>query len=289
MKSVTAVVTTYHREPYIVQQALSSIAEQTYPIKQIILIDDNEDGNELSSKIREVCAQYRNPVYIKQNGNQGACTARNLGICHAEGEFVAFLDDDDQWMPEKIEKQIKVFEENDSSVGLVFCSGIVLDEKTGIQSDYYNCGLKKDITFADMIVRDYVGSTSNPLIRKTCFDVVGGFWTDQPARQDYEMWLRISTKFRLLGIDEKLFIYSIHSGDQITKDDKKSYIGFKNIYRRYKKGYVSNPRARIDMLNVIIRGRDRITPEILMFWLERQCVQVMYGLPRDVEDKRWQV
>ena len=285
MKYVTAIVTTYHREPNIIEGALHSILKQTYPVQEILLIDDNEDDSQLSARVQEMCSRYRSVRYIKQDGNQGACAARNLGISQANGEFIGFLDDDDRWLPEKIEKQVKAFEENDDTLGLVFCSGIVVNEQTGEQSAYYNHGLKKDVSFEDLIVRDYVGSTSNPLIRKRCFDEVGGFWTEQPARQDYEMWLRISTKFRLLGLEGQYFIYTLHPGEQITKDDRKSYIGFRNIYKRHKNGYVKNPRARIDMLNVIIRCRDRITPEILLFWLEREWVQIRYGLRRDTDEQ----
>ena len=73
MKYVTAIVTTYHREPNIIEGALQSILKQTYPVQEILLIDDNEDDSQLSARVQEMCSRYRSVRYIKQDGNQGAC------------------------------------------------------------------------------------------------------------------------------------------------------------------------------------------------------------------------
>lgn len=274
MISVTAIITTYGRKSTTVSRAINSILNQSYPVQEILVIDDNKEDSSLCDDIKNVCSKYQNVKYIKQNGNQGACAARNLGLKNAKGDFIGFLDDDDQWMPEKIEKQVEEFKRNDDSLGLVFCSGIQTDEETGKTTDYYNVSMKKDISFEDELGCDFIGSTSNPLIRKTCFDAVGGFWTNQPARQDYEMWLRIAKQFRIKGIEGKYFIYSIHEGDQITKDKNKSYCGFRNIYLRYKQDYLKYPGARLNILNWIIWNRPGINKEVLGFWLERALVKI---------------
>ncbi len=283
MSSVTAVITTYGREAGIVKRAMDSVFAQSYPVRELLVVDDNKDGSEFSEGIKSLCDSYPNAAYIKQDGNRGSCAARNLGIQHACGEFIAFLDDDDQWLPDKIEKQMQAFE-NDKSLGLVFCSGIVVDEINGTESDYYNLHMKKDISFEDELGCDYVGSTSNPLIKKKCFDVVGGFWEGQPARQDYEMWLRISKQFKIHGIEGKHFIYNQHGGVQITKDKRKSYAGFRNIYLRYREDYKKYPRARVNILNWILWNREGISLEVLRFCLERQWVQIRHRIPRTESD-----
>ena len=179
METVSGIITTYRREAAIVEHAISSMLMQTYPLLEIIVVDDNVNENRLCSEIRDMCGKYQNVIYIKQDGNKGACSARNLGIEHARGEYLAFLDDDDRWLPEKIEKQIRAFQQADGSVGLVYCRGILLDENTNVESDYYtNSHFLKNARFEDMLEFDHVGSTSNPLIRKRCFEAVGGFWEE---------------------------------------------------------------------------------------------------------------
>lgn len=278
---ITGIITTYSREIELVERAIKSMLQQSYPVDEIIVVDDNETGNPLSLDVKKMCAKYPKVKYIKQNGNQGACAARNLGIANASGEYIGFLDDDDYWMPEKIEKQMNQFLNADSHVGLVYCSGIVKNEETGEEEDYYNIASPCNVTFENQLHEDYIGSTSNPLIKKECFDKVGGFWEILPARQDYEMWIRIAKEFMILGVHDKLFVHTIHGGEQITKNVRKSYTGYKNIYIRYKNDIKQHPKDRIHFLNWIIRNRSGITIEVLMYGLERQWLQIRYKLPRE--------
>ena len=256
-ETVTGIITTFRREAAVVEHAISSMLAQTYPLLEIIVVDDNVNESRLCSQIQDMCGKYRNVIYIKQDGNKGACAARNLGIEHARGEYLAFLDDDDRWLPEKIEKQRQAFRQADDSVGLVYCCGTLLDENTTVESDYYtNSHFLKNARFEDMLEFDHVGSTSNPLIRKCCFEAVGGFWVEQPARQDYEMWLRISKQFGMIGVSEKLFVHVIHSGEQISKNKARAQKGYINIYKRYKEAYRKNPSAMYYILNCITGTRD---------------------------------
>lgn len=256
-ETVSGIITTFQREASVVENAICSMLVQTYPLLEIIVVDDNENESRFCSKIRDMCGKYRNVIYIKQDGNKGACAARNLGIEYAHGEYLAFLDDDDRWFPEKIEKQIQTFRQSDDSVGLVYCCGILLDNNTSTESDYYTNSLfMKNVRFEDMLECDHVGSTSNPLIRKCCFEAVGGFWVEQPARQDYEMWLRISRQFGIVGVSEKLFVHVIHSGEQISKNKTRAQSGYINIYKRYKEAYRKNPSAMYYILNCITGTRD---------------------------------
>ena len=280
IKRISAIITTYQRNEKTVERALNSVLEQSYPITEVLMVDDNPNDSPLCRKIQDLCSQHQNVVYVKQAGNRGACAARNLGIKKSTGEFIGFLDDDDIWLPDKIQLQIQAFENNDS-LGMVFCSGFQIDEMTGEKSDYYNCQSSRTVSFEKLLGFDLVGTTSNPLIRRECFDRVGGFWEEQPARQDYEMWLRIAKEYQIIGIEGRHFVYTLHTGDQITKDLQKSYTGFRNIYFRHKEDYRKYPRARINILNCIIRNRTKINAEVLLLGIERQWLQLRYKLPRN--------
>lgn len=256
--TVTGIVTTYKREAHFVERAVRSMINQTYPLFEIIVIDDNVDDSEYSAQILQMLSSLESDVmYIKQDGNKGACAARNLGILNAKGHFIGFLDDDDVWLPQKIERQIRCFMSNNESVGLVYCTGINRYEDTGREEPYYNFeGFRETVTHEDLLYRDYVASTSQPLIRKEVFYNVGMFWEEQPARQDYEMWLRISQKYDIKGIKESLFIHTIHGNEQISRSPVNKRRGLVNIYKRYKKEYDRHPLARKTLARKIILFRE---------------------------------
>lgn len=256
---VSGVITTYKRNADVVEKAIGSMLAQTYPLKEIIVVDDNFDDSEFCKPIKDMCAKYDIVRYVKQDGNKGACAARNLGIKNSTGEYIGFLDDDDEWLPEKTEKLLKVFaDRGDEKLGMTYCGGIRLVAETGETKDYYNTDvIEEDVTFDKMLLCDRVGSTSIPLIKKEVFDNVGGFWEEQPARQDYEMWLRISTKYGISGIKDKLFVHTLHQGEQISKSSKRSYAGFNNIYRRYKKYYKKNIEAELSVIHNILANSDK--------------------------------
>ena len=251
---VSAIITTYNRDSKTVEEAILSVENQTYQNIEIIVIDDNPINSDNSSNLLVMCSKHSNVKYIKQNGNKGACAARNLGIVNSRGAFVGCLDDDDRWEPKKIEMQLECF--SCPEIGLVYCCGLQKDALSGDTIPYYNkTSFKESITHDDLLEHDYIGSTSNPLVRRECFDSVGLFWEKQPARQDYEMWLRISTKYKVVGINEPLFIKIMHSGEQISRNKKKAHDGFKNIYLRYKKEYKKNLRAKLKLQKLIYKNR----------------------------------
>ena len=262
---VSAIITTYKRDPYTVESAIQSVEKQTYDNIEIIVIDDNYNYSDYSLQIKQMCSTHIGVRYIKQNGNKGACSARNLGIMNAKGDFIGCLDDDDLWLPDKISKQICMF--TDNTVGIVFCNGIKRILETKVDK-IYNPSLvdsESIITFDDMLHVDRIGSTSHPLIRRSCFEDVGLFWEEQPARQDYEMWLRITQKYKAVGISDKLFIHTVHAGEQISKDKRKAYIGFRNVYKRYHDSFRKDPSAESFILKHLLLNRPGINIEVLYY------------------------
>ena len=276
-KKVSGIITTYHREPSIVEKAINSMIKQTYPMYEIIVVDDNEDYSLFSVGIKKLCKEL-NVIYIKQNGNQGACCARNLGISNCDGDFIGFLDDDDEWLPNKIEKQLEIFE-TDDAIGLVFCQGVIKHIETGQIEDYYNtANFISKVTFNDLLCGDRIGSTSQSLIRKECFCKVGGFWEKQPARQDYEMWIRISQHFLVYGTPDKLFVHNMHDGEQISKNTKKSYWGYKNIYEMYKKYYKRNSIAKYHIITFLYVTRFNFSLFNVLVFLKKHWLELLIWL-----------
>jgi len=219
---VSAIISTYKRPPEIVRRAAMSVLNQTYTDMELIIVDDSPSSYELRSDIKIMADSLGEKVrYIQHEINQGACAARNTGLKNSKGEFVAFLDDDDEWLPEKIEKQLQLMNQNDD-VALVYCGRytyvVSKDETIEQKLKYY-----KGKVFDKLILNNFIGSTSFPLIRKSVLEELGGFDVKMKAAQDIELWLRIAKKYDVDYVSDPLVRYYVHEGEQITKNHKNKY------------------------------------------------------------------
>jgi glycosyltransferase involved in cell wall biosynthesis len=188
MLSSSVVITTCERKE-AVARAILSVARQTLPPKEIIVVDD--------------CSSYDVEQFVASldTGNvpvstrtlprrSGAPVARNLGATVATGEVLMFLDDDDQWAPGKIERQMAVFEAH-AEVAWVYTGMAAVDrisEKTISLSRHHESGW----VWPNILFRNFVGPTSAVAIRRHTFEQVGGFDPEFPALQDYDLWVRLA-------------------------------------------------------------------------------------------------
>jgi glycosyltransferase involved in cell wall biosynthesis len=189
----------------------------------------------LRQHIIPLTKQY-NITYIANIQNVGAQVSRNKGILAGKGDYVAFLDDDDVWYREKLAKQMELF--NNPNVGMVYCKGweVTKSVKNETRSPYNmsDCFLDS-VSFIDLSYGDYIGTTSQVVIKKEAFAHCGLFDVKQPARQDYEMWIRLSQKYTCLGVNEYLFDRIKHPGEQLTKNPHAAAIGITKIFNKYRK------------------------------------------------------
>ena len=125
---ISVIITTYKRTPDIVLRAVSSVVAQTFGDWELIIVDDSPETWEIRPQIRLAVEKIANEdlriKYIPHDKNSGACAARNTGIMHAKGEYIAFLDDDDEWVPEKLEKQLDILQKSGDNVALVYCGSV---------------------------------------------------------------------------------------------------------------------------------------------------------------------
>jgi len=124
---VSVIIPTYGRSE-LLDRAIDSVLAQTYDNIEIIVVDDNNSNSEHRKHTENVLQKYLQngqAVYLKHEKNVGGSAARNTGIKASKGEYVALLDDDDEWFPEKIEKQISYFEILGDNIGVIYCSYIL--------------------------------------------------------------------------------------------------------------------------------------------------------------------
>lgn len=243
MYLVSAIITTHKREPETVERALKSIVSQSYKNIEIIVVDDSPSDYCLRNEVKLMVEKYidSNIQYVQHETCQGACVARNTGLELAKGEFIGFLDDDDEWKFDKIEKQVKGFV-NDS-VALVYCGSEVMDDVNG-HVHSRDTKFKDGNVYEELIVSNFIGSTSFPLIRTEALRQIGGFDVLMQSAQDYDVWLRLALEHEINYVEDALVRYHVHGGDQITKDPVKKINGLERLNQKNEDYLKKHRKAR---------------------------------------------
>lgn len=238
MATVSVVTPTYNRARFL-PDAVASVLAQTYDDLELIIVDDGS-----SDETREVLEPYladRRVRYFYQE-NQGQSHARNLALKQATGDFIAFLDSDDLWAPDKLEKQLAVLCA-DSEVDIVHGDEAIIDENGEVIS------LEKMRRYSGRITRyllaDNSVSITTALVRRRCFDEMGGFDTSVGVADDYELWLRFSARYCYHYEPGIVASYRVMA-DQISSDKRRRFAANERIIREFlaRYGEVLSTRER---------------------------------------------
>lgn len=211
---VSVVVPTYNRE-FIVGATLDSILAQTYQSLEIIVVDDGStDGTRLV--LRDYANRNPGRIIILEQPNAGPATARNRGLRHARGEFIAFLDSDDQWHPEKLEKQIPLFA---PGVGLVYCGLEEIDENNNVLSLVMCDPQMRGDIYPQLLVKNRM-TGGTVILRREVLDTIGDFDEGLRAAENWDLWIRISREYKVDFVDLPLVRYRKHAGG-ISRDTER--------------------------------------------------------------------
>ena len=283
---VSVILTTHDREPSTVLRALRSIENQTYTNIEVIVVDDSSTEfllrREVISAVKGL--GFSNLRYIENGSTVGACASRNLGISCSKGEYIALLDDDDEWLPEKIDEQIKAF--TDPGVGMVSCDSFYCydDGRTEV---HVSRVVSDHEMFDELLAGYFAGGCSFLIFRRECFSNCGLFKPDMPAAQDYEMALRVALKYKIRFVKKPLLKYHIHSGDSITKNTDKKAQAFMIIaimYRSYLKTHPDvyyrfiRKAIKISFLSNNERSKSRAFSKMIWQDLADSKIKKMYFL-----------
>jgi glycosyltransferase involved in cell wall biosynthesis len=211
MTLASVIIPVYKVERYIAA-TVQSVLAQTYHDFEVIIVDDGSPDRSI-----QICQEFTDKrIKIIRQPNRGVCAARNTGINHAQGEYLAFIDGDDLWLPEKLEKHIEHLE-NSPNVGLSFSRSAFIDE-AGKELGIYQMPKLTDITPATIICRNPIGNGSTPVIRREVLAAIkfnDNWYFDETLHnfEDVECWLRIAlkTKFKVEGIPDALTLYRVNS------------------------------------------------------------------------------
>jgi len=204
--TVSVIIPTYNRA-HLIGRAIQSVLNQTYQDFEIIIVDDGSTDN-TEEVIKEFQEQDKRVKYIKHDKNKGGSAARNTGIKTARGEYIAFQDSDDEWFPEKLEKQMKIFENMPKEVGIIYSDmwRIIGNKKKYFYSPEI---MPKDKIIYEQALDYSVGNIGiqTSLIKKEVFDKAGMFDEEFYRFIDLEFFIRLSKYYYFYHISEPLVNY----------------------------------------------------------------------------------
>ncbi len=238
---VSVVIPVYNRT-YFLRKAIQSVLDQTYSNFEIIVVDDNSNIS-ISNIIKKIVKNFNDSriYYISHGVNRGVSAARNTGIRASNGSHIAFLDTDDEWLPEKLNEQIKIFKNESNKLGAVYCGVKYIDGKgNSINKEWVPN--KKGNIYEDLLFKNCVGGCSNVVVKKECFDRVGVFDENFPVCQDLDMWIRIAKEYKFSFVKKCLVKYRIHP-EQQTKHHDLMIEDINRIQEKYGSELKKRPRS----------------------------------------------
>jgi len=249
--NISVVIPSYNRREFLKRSIDSAINQTKKPLEIIVVDDGSTDGTETMIK-----SDYDFVKFIKQK-NKGVSAARNIGIKVSIGEWICFLDSDDEWKKDKLEKQINAMKSNP---GYKFFHSNEIWIKNGLRINQKKKHKKYGGDIFDKCLDMCRISPSSVMIDKTVFDEVGNFNENLVVCEDYELWLRICDKYRVFFIDEPLIIkYGGHQGqlsysiESIENHRIKAleYLILENLNRKNKRHAI---QMLLSKLNIYLKG-----------------------------------
>lgn len=201
---VSVIIPTYKRTEDITR-ALDSVLSQTLQEIEVIVVDDNGIGTDCGIATQEAMRLYKDNekvIYIQHEKNKNGSAARNTGIKAAKGEYISFLDDDDVYHPERLEKICRKMDLLDNSWGACY-TGYVKHQPNG--QDQYSSETVEGDVFVQALMRSfYIGTGSNLFFRRTVIEDIGLFDESFKRNQDLEYIVRVLKKYKIAYVDEVL-------------------------------------------------------------------------------------
>lgn len=229
--AVSAIIPTYNRE-HLIGRAVRSVLNQTFQDVEVVVVDDDSTDN-----TKEVIDGFNDTriKYIKHEENRGGSAARNTAIRNARGNYIAFLDDDDEWLPTKLEKQIDKLRKSADRVGLIYSWAEIIDENGNLFRKFQS--RIKGEALREILDRNFLVSPT-AIVKKMCFDRVGLFDESFTSCQDREMWTRIAVQYQVEVLPECLARLYRHSSFSIGASPKKVIYGYYQYFTKFQKLYL---------------------------------------------------
>lgn len=281
MPAVSAIITTRNR-PELLARAVESVKHQTFKDIEIIVVDDASDNGPDPQASSDPDIRY---IYILKEESKGGNYARNVGIRNSTGKYIAFLDDDDCWMPEKTEMQVRLFEERDCD--LVYCGRRV--ECIENESTHYYDVLPDPDDQGDMNKRALYSPcclTSTIMVSRTLFDRMGMWDEKMMFWQDHDFLIRAAQYTPFYFVDQPLCLYRKDLTDRQRMSNKffKWKKAVRYVHRKHRALYSGLPfKERLEARNLALSDamrRSRIEGLKGIYLYHRALLKLFYTIPK---------
>lgn len=247
----TVIIPTFNRAA-LLKEAIQSALDQTFGDFELIVVDDHSTDN-----TKDTVRSFKDDriMYIVNDRTKGAAGARNAGIFRAKGEWIAFLDSDDVWLPQKLEVQAKMIQEMDKAVGFI-CAGYATYDFEKRKEIAVHFPEKEGWVQRELLYSNYA-ALSSVAVQKDILLKVVGFDEQFPAIEDWELWIRISGIAKLGILKEKLIYLRQTNKDRLSSDFHRTLTAILLFRQKHN-----------NLLRKSLRLRNRIATTILTWSLE---------------------
>lgn len=251
-KLVSVILPTFNRS-HVLKRSIESVLRQSYDNFELIVVDDGS-----TDTTEEIVNSYKDKriKYIRYETNKGANAARNIGIENSKGEYIAFQDSDDEWLSEKLEKQLAVLEDPKYKDHIVYCriERIYKDHKEQIPKE-------KDINqsgnISKRLLRYNFISTQALLLKREYFKKVGMFDEKLPRLQDWDMVLRLALVYKFKYINEVL-VKLYFQTDSISSNTLAKFQSQLMLLKKHRKHYMRHKLIYIIRILELIRTKIQV-------------------------------
>ena len=282
MPKVSVIIPTYNREHFIAK-TIRSVLEQTYGDFEIVIVDDGStDGT------RKELEQFGSKIKIVTQPNSERAVSRNNGVRNSSGKYIAFLDSDDLWIPDKLKSQVEILDSNPEII-LTYGQSLRIN-KHGKEINYAKRQLQgaSGNVFEDLLMRNFIASPT-PIVRREEFDKTSGFQSKYIPYEDWEFWLRFSLLGKFYFINRPLAYYRIHEEqsvkninaekiEKVTFDLLKDSFNLKDIEPRIKNKSLGLANLRFGYWYLIAGNKEKAKEKL------KKAINLH---PKFVLDPRW--
>jgi len=250
MTLVSAIIPTYNRPEYL-RGAIDTALGQTYGNIEVVVVDDGSN----KAYAEDIVRTYSDDVQIVQHKtNKGLSAARNTGIEKSNGDYIAFLDDDDRWHETKIQKQVTALNKN-RDAGLATCLVISISPNHEIihAETYAPSGDCSN----DLLVSNKIGTPSRVIVRRSAIEQIGGFDEELPTKQDWDFYLRLAQEYSIVSVDDYLCFRTAH-------DSMSSSV---SALKRDKHAVLEKHRERLEQKALWKKAKADVSTEIGILYL----------------------
>lgn len=212
MVDVSVVIATHNRAAQV-KEAIDSVLAQSVPVREVLVVDDGSTDD-----TREQLRAYGDRIRPFFQPQAGASAARNQAMRASRGEWIAFLDDDDVWLPNKTERQMSLIREN-PKLGIVYSSDHAVDEHLRILYTRHAAPENRGDAFARLLIKNFI-FTSCAVARRDAIEKAGYMNLEYKFAQDWDLWLKIAAEHPVDFVPEPLVLYRQSASGCLTRDMK---------------------------------------------------------------------